>query len=169
MEIMTYWVRFLGLPDDAQAATAARLARQKVLSSGRRRFIVVLAEQVLRTRLGTPQVMAAQLEHLLEVMGLPNLSVGIIPAMAERYTVARERTPYRSSMSARSSVVIFDRPFSSRYSLLLLQPSRCAAVSIDRPLAWRSRSISRIRRRPRTVRLYSTNPSHLAVRASRPA
>ena len=59
MEIMSYWVRFLGLPDDAEAATAARLARQKVLRSGRRRFIVVLAEQTLRTRLGTPQVMTA--------------------------------------------------------------------------------------------------------------
>ena len=89
MEIMNYWVRFLGLPDDAEAATAARLARQKVLRSGRRRFIVVLAEQTLRTRLGTPQVMTAQLEHLLEVMRLPNVSVGIIPAMAERYTVAQ--------------------------------------------------------------------------------
>ena len=80
-----------------------------------------------------------------------------------------ERIPYMSSMSARSSVVIRDRPFSSRYSLLMLQPSRCAAVSIDRPLLWRSRSISRIRRRPRTVGLYSTHPSHLAVRSSRPA
>jgi transcriptional regulator with XRE-family HTH domain len=87
-EIMRYWVRLLGLPDDAEAATAARLARQNVLRSGRR-FVVVLAEQVLRTRLGTPQVMAAQLEHLLEVMRLPNVSVGIIPAMAERYTVAQ--------------------------------------------------------------------------------
>ncbi len=89
MEIMNYWVRFLGLPNDAEAATAARLARQKVLRDGRRRFIVVLAEQVLRTRLGTPQVMTAQLEHLQEVMRLPNVSVGIIPAMAERYTVAQ--------------------------------------------------------------------------------
>jgi transcriptional regulator with XRE-family HTH domain len=89
MEIMSYWVRFLGLPDDAKVATAARLARQKVLRSGRRRFIVVLAEQALRTRLGTPQAMTAQLEHLLEVMRLPNVSVGIIPAMAERYTVAQ--------------------------------------------------------------------------------
>ena len=88
-EIMRYWVRFLGLPDDAEAATAARLARQKVLRSGRRRFVVVLAEQVLRTRLGTPQVMAAQLQHLLEVMRLPNVSVGIIPPMAERYTSRR--------------------------------------------------------------------------------
>jgi Domain of unknown function (DUF5753) len=89
MEIMNYWMRFLGLPDDAEAATAARLARQKVLRSARRRFVVVLAEQTLRTRVGTPQVMAAQLQHLLEVMRLPNVSVGIIPAMAERYTVAQ--------------------------------------------------------------------------------
>ncbi len=88
-EIMNYWVRLLGLPDDAEAATAARLARQKVLRNGRRRFVVILAEQVLRTRLGTPQVMTAQLEHLQEVMRRPNVSVGIIPAMAERYTVAQ--------------------------------------------------------------------------------
>jgi hypothetical protein len=33
--------------------------------------------------------MAAQLEHVLEVMRLPNVSVGIIRAMAERYTVAQ--------------------------------------------------------------------------------
>ncbi len=30
-----------------------------------------------------------KLEHLLEIMRLPNVSVGIIPAMAERYTVAQ--------------------------------------------------------------------------------
>ena len=60
-----------------------------MLRSGRRRFIAVLAEQTLRTRLGTPHVMASQLQHLLEVMQLPNVSVGIIPAMAERYTVAQ--------------------------------------------------------------------------------
>jgi transcriptional regulator with XRE-family HTH domain len=89
MEIMNYWTRFLGLPDDAEAATTARLARQKVLRSGRRRFIVVLAEQALRTRVGAPHVMAAQLQHLLETMRLPNVIVGIIPAMAERYTVAQ--------------------------------------------------------------------------------
>lgn len=88
-EIMNYWVRFLGLPDDAEAATAARLARQKILRGSRRRFIAVLAEQALRTRLGPAQVMAAQLEHLLDVMRLPNVSVGIIPAMAERYTVSQ--------------------------------------------------------------------------------
>jgi hypothetical protein len=28
-QIMNYWMRFLGLPDGAEAATAARLAQQK--------------------------------------------------------------------------------------------------------------------------------------------
>jgi transcriptional regulator with XRE-family HTH domain len=89
MEIMNYWVRFLGLSDEAEAATSARLARQKVLRSRRRRFLVVLAEQTLRTRVGTPTVMAAQLQHILAVMRQPNVSVGIIPVMAERYTIAQ--------------------------------------------------------------------------------
>jgi hypothetical protein len=105
MEIMSYWVRFLGLPDDAEAAAAARLARQKVLRSGRRRFIVVLAEQALRTRLGTPQVMTAQLERLLEVMRLPNVSVGIIPAMAERYTVAHSSSAPPATPTANAPLI----------------------------------------------------------------
>ena len=77
---MAYWASLLGLPDDRDAATAARLDRQRVLRSGDHRFQFLLAEQTLRTRIGTPEDMVEQLDRVLGVMTLPNVSIGIIPA-----------------------------------------------------------------------------------------
>jgi len=48
----------------------------------------VLAEQALRTRFGTGEEHADQLTHLLTGMRRPNVSVGVIPAGAQRYAVA---------------------------------------------------------------------------------
>lgn len=80
--ILGYWVGLLDLPDDREAATAARLARQRVLYSGDHRFVFILAEQTLRTRVGTVETMVEQLDHLLAVMALPSVSVGILPTTA---------------------------------------------------------------------------------------
>jgi transcriptional regulator with XRE-family HTH domain len=79
-ESMTYWSRLLKLPDDRQAATAARLERQRVLRSGDHRFVFLLAEQTLYTRIGTVETMVEQLDRILGVMALANVSIGIIPA-----------------------------------------------------------------------------------------
>lgn len=79
-ESMTYWSRLLKLPDDRQAATAARLERQRVLRSGDHRFVFLLAEQTLYTRIGTVETMVEQLDRVLGVMALANVSIGIIPA-----------------------------------------------------------------------------------------
>ena len=79
-ENMTYWSRLLKLPDDRQAATAARLERQRVLRSGNHRFVFLLAEQTLYTRIGTVETMVEQLDRVLGVMALANVSIGIIPA-----------------------------------------------------------------------------------------
>lgn len=82
--IMGEWAKFLGVPDDREAATAVRMRRQRVLHSGVHRFVFLLAEQTLHTRVGGPVVMAQQLDHLLSLVKLPRVSLGIIPAMAER-------------------------------------------------------------------------------------
>lgn len=87
---MSQWVRFMGIPDDHEAATAARLANQRVLRGGPvRRFVFLLEEQALRTRFDGPEVMVEQLDHLLSVLTLPRVSLGIIPAMAERPYVSQ--------------------------------------------------------------------------------
>lgn len=75
---------FLELPDDVEAAVVARMERQRVLTSGERRVLVVLEEQVLRTNVGGPGVMSGQLDRLREVMGSQRVSLGVIPAGAER-------------------------------------------------------------------------------------
>ncbi|MEV0375504.1 DUF5753 domain-containing protein, partial [Streptomyces sp. NPDC050636] len=75
---------FQGTPDDIPDAVAARLARSRFLYEGGHRFVVLIEEWVLRTKIGTAERMAGQLAHLLTVMPLPSVSLGIIPLGAER-------------------------------------------------------------------------------------
>ncbi len=59
---------------------AARLERQQLLTaedSGN--FWFVLDEGVLRRRIGTPDVMSTQLEHILEQAELPSVNVQVVP------------------------------------------------------------------------------------------
>lgn len=72
------------LVDDIEAATEVRVAKQHVVHEGDHRFAIVLEESVLHYRIGGPEVMAAQLGHLLSVMSLPSISLGIIPVEADR-------------------------------------------------------------------------------------
>ncbi|MER6912204.1 helix-turn-helix transcriptional regulator [Streptomyces sp. NPDC000594] len=75
-------VEFYGIPDDAEEATSKRLERQRFLTQGGRIFNVLLAEQALYSNFGGPEVMRGQLDRLLAVMGLPGMSLGIIPRSA---------------------------------------------------------------------------------------
>ncbi|MEO5875016.1 MAG: helix-turn-helix transcriptional regulator [Streptosporangiaceae bacterium] len=75
-----------GVPDDLNAAVAARIDRQRILYEGTRTFSIVLEESVLRAGLGGVEVMAEQLDRLMTVMSLPRVSLGIIPANPLRRT-----------------------------------------------------------------------------------
>ncbi|MFJ3880833.1 Scr1 family TA system antitoxin-like transcriptional regulator [Streptomyces sp. NPDC090077] len=75
---------FHGTPDDVAEAVASRLARSRYLYEGDHRYVVLMEEWVLRSRIGTTQTMAAQLAHLRTVMKLPAVSLGIIPLGAPR-------------------------------------------------------------------------------------
>jgi len=87
--LFRFWIGFMGLADDVDAAVEARMERQRVLYTGERRFLVVLEEQVLRTRVGDADVMAGQLDRLLAVMSLPRVRIGIIPATGERHSLTQ--------------------------------------------------------------------------------
>jgi transcriptional regulator with XRE-family HTH domain len=87
--IFAFWAGFLDLPNDADDAVAARMERQKVLYGGERRFLFVLEEQTLRTRVGSTDVMLGQLDRVLAVMSLPRVSLGVIPATGERHCLAQ--------------------------------------------------------------------------------
>ncbi|MCU1640786.1 MAG: family transcriptional regulator [Nocardia sp.] len=86
--MLSFWIRFLGAPNDVDDAVAVRMERQRILKRGGKRFVVVLEEQALRTWFGDARIQSGQLGHLLELMSLPNISVGIIPLMTEREAVA---------------------------------------------------------------------------------
>lgn len=82
--IISHNIERFKTPNDLEDAVAARMERQRVLYFGDRRFLVVLEEQALRTRVGDAQTMAGQLDRILAVMGLQRVSMGIIPSMGER-------------------------------------------------------------------------------------
>ncbi|MFB6558493.1 helix-turn-helix domain-containing protein [Streptomyces sp. NPDC056400] len=75
---------FRAAPDDVSDAVAARVARARVLREGPHRFVFLLEEAVLRHRVGSTATMAAQLEHLVSIMGLPSVSIGVVPFTAPR-------------------------------------------------------------------------------------
>lgn len=83
--------------DELQAAVKLRTARQARLFGDKPpRVRVLLDEAVLRRRVGGPEVMAAQLTHLIEVSLLPTVSLQVIPfsvgahaAMGSAFTVLR--------------------------------------------------------------------------------
>lgn len=85
---LSFWIGFLGAPDDLDAAVSVRLERQRVLYRKEKRFAVLLEEQALRTWFGTAETQAGQLDRLLALMSLPTVSLGIIPLMTERAAVA---------------------------------------------------------------------------------
>lgn len=85
--MLSFWMRFLNTDNDIDEAVAARLERQSIIYESRRKFTVVLEENALRTWFGSAETMAGQLDRLLSLMSLPNVALGIVPAMIEREAV----------------------------------------------------------------------------------
>ncbi|MCB5912168.1 helix-turn-helix domain-containing protein [Streptomyces pinistramenti] len=81
------------LIDDVADAVAVRMERQRVLHEGQRRFAFLVEESALRNGLGSTETQVEQLEHVLTVGSLPNVSVGVIPAK-----VGRTRMPVEGFM-----------------------------------------------------------------------
>jgi hypothetical protein len=85
-EILRTVLAFCDEPEtDIEASLAARLQRQQVLYRGNHRFYFILAEQVLRTRVGSAELMVEQMDRLLTAMSLPRVVLGVVPS-AHQYT-----------------------------------------------------------------------------------
>jgi transcriptional regulator with XRE-family HTH domain len=80
--MLSYFIDFLDTPNDLDAAVEARMERQRIVYSGNRRFVMVLEEHAIRTRVGNLDTMSGQLDRLLGIMSLHRVSLGIIPATA---------------------------------------------------------------------------------------
>jgi transcriptional regulator with XRE-family HTH domain len=86
--VLAFWYPFLDAPDDADAVVALRRERAAVALVPTKRIAVVLGEQALRTRFGTSDEHADQLDHLLALMRLPFVSLDVIPADVQRHALA---------------------------------------------------------------------------------
>ena len=71
---------------DATVATKAE--RTAIALNRAKRIDVVLGEQALHTRYGSPAEHAGQLSHVLSLMRLPFVSVAVIPAGIQRRAIA---------------------------------------------------------------------------------
>lgn len=87
-QMLAFWYEFLDAPDDTDATVAMKTERTAIALSPVKRIAVVLGEQAIRTRYGTPEEHADQLTHLLSLMQLPFVTVGVIPADIQRRAVA---------------------------------------------------------------------------------
>ncbi len=103
---------FRGTPDDVEEAVAARMSRNRMLSSGNHQFALLVEESVLRYRLAGVNVMATQLGYLLQATELPSVSLGVIPFSAsgrpvwplESFTVFDDERVHVELLSAQVTV-----------------------------------------------------------------
>lgn len=67
--------------DEVDRRVHLRISRQPLLTRSIKppRVDVVLNEAIIRRMVGTPEDMAAQLRHLLQVSDLPNVSIRVVP------------------------------------------------------------------------------------------
>jgi transcriptional regulator with XRE-family HTH domain len=63
---------------DLAGAVAQRIERQAVLYDQTKRFEFIITEGALRWRPGPPELMVAQLDRLISVASLPNVSLGVL-------------------------------------------------------------------------------------------
>jgi transcriptional regulator with XRE-family HTH domain len=95
--VLTACIAITGGRDDLDAAISARMARQHILRHGARRIHMIIGETALYRTAGTDEVMAGQLQRLLDELDNPRLLIGIIPIWAH----------YRCPTT--SNFVIYDR------------------------------------------------------------
>lgn len=68
---------------DIAAAVTARMNRQPIVYSGTKHLEFVMTEGAVRWRFGSESLLRAQVEKIIDVIGLENVTVGIIPQDAE--------------------------------------------------------------------------------------
>ncbi|MFJ6216753.1 DUF5753 domain-containing protein [Streptomyces sp. NPDC092296] len=107
--------------DDVADAVAARMERQRVIREGRRAFSFLVEESVLRNSLSSVEAHDEQLAHIMTVIGLANVSIGVIPMRGQRMQLPVENFWIYDSTQVNVELV-------SGY-LTLTQPSDIEAYS----------------------------------------
>ncbi|MEU0541921.1 helix-turn-helix transcriptional regulator [Nocardia sp. NPDC005978] len=80
-------IAFYQIPDDLDDAVVARMERQRILYQRGKRFHFLLGEQALYTTFGDELIMISQLDRINSMIGMPHVSLGIVPCRAEGLVV----------------------------------------------------------------------------------
>ncbi len=95
--------------DEAERRVALRMRRQKVLARpDAPRLWAVIDEAVLHRPIGSRQVMLAQIEHLLELTRLPNVTLQVMPYRLGGYTAEGAFTMLRFAEPALPDLVYIE-------------------------------------------------------------
>lgn len=81
-------IEFHQVPDDVDEAVSKRMERQRILYQRNHLFHFLIAEQALYTTVGADAVMIGQLDRLASIIGMPRVTIGIVPATAEALVVS---------------------------------------------------------------------------------
>ncbi|WP_328623052.1 Scr1 family TA system antitoxin-like transcriptional regulator [Streptomyces sp. NBC_00354] len=140
--VITAYSTFHHTPDtDVESAARARTARAKLLTRRGRTFAFLLEDTTLRPGIADPQTTAAQLDHLLDVMALPQVSLGIIPAGTPRPLWAMESfTVYdtaqvgiellaaRVTITAPGELALYEKAFAQLAAIAAYGPAARARI-----------------------------------------
>ncbi|MEV6770268.1 helix-turn-helix transcriptional regulator [Nocardia sp. NPDC051030] len=80
-------IEFYRLPDDLDAGVSKRMERQQILYRRGHQFHFLIGETSLYTTVGDDDVMRSQLDRLQTIIGMPRVTLGIIPLTAEALVV----------------------------------------------------------------------------------
>ncbi|MEV0295699.1 DUF5753 domain-containing protein [Nocardia sp. NPDC050710] len=122
--ILRACIDMTGGRDDLDDAVAARMERQKVLHAGARRFTFLVEAGALYRTVGSSEVMAEQMDALVEASRNPRISLGVIEL------TARYRCPARGFILFDRSMVMVETPSAE---LTITRPSE--VVTYERTFA----------------------------------
>jgi hypothetical protein len=139
--VITAYGRFHHTTTDIDAAAAARVKRSRILHKRGRRFAFLIEEPVLHSRLVDQDTVTEQLAHLEETAGLPQVSLGIVPARAPRplwptesFTVyddaqvGIELLSARVTLTAPGEISLYERAFADLATHAVHGPAALALI-----------------------------------------
>ena len=162
LQTLEYAKRIMGAFErprvDLELAVAARIARQALIHDPARNFEFIVTEYGLRwSPIGTPRaVLSAQLSHISELAGLPNVSVGVIRTGVQTKVALEQGFVFYEGAGAEDSAGIIDVVMLETLAELILVTNQADVMDYRSQLAWLREAadfgpaaISGIRRRKR--------------------
>lgn len=91
-------IEFYELPDDLDAGVSKRLERQQILYRRDHRFHFLISERSLYTTVGDDSVMIGQLDRLHSIIGMPRVTFGIVPLLAQATVIVENFVMFDNNM-----------------------------------------------------------------------